>query len=547
MAEKKRKINARQLAADIRAGLDDTVLAQKYQLSGPQLRGVFKKLVEIGAIRGEDLKNRLDRQTGAAENQPECTACGTVLQQVGKFCPECGASLSDNAPKTSDSIAQESSAPLRHEKARKSDSIRWRPTRKQQILGVLFVAFPLLVFITAFLGIDALGDGSPYPASAQVLYFGLVLACIAFGVISVRLLWNVFKPIALGQSSVTESSLPSLPNSFLELDAERRHLALDRAWSHGFGMASKELAATGSTLMTRYLVPGAGAVGKILLFVFGGNLFLAGIGGSIAIAKSIITPPSDFEVSDLPWMFLAVTAAFMFGALLIASRHFVSSAIARLFGIVSGAEKQAKQSLEYHRILEDLGISFLRSTYDKWFGEMKHSAEAMALSEAAMTPESTFVLFSHPTSLGQNGVPEKKNSAAYVFSNGHVTVVSNVVFDFEATSYTLVHHDAPTYSISKPNTWNVDEFHYQDVVEVTYTASQETGRRSVDGYLRLAKDKIKGAISSEGTPEHRQIEGYLVLSLVNGGNKYYPTTKTAAQNFLQVARENVREAKARKG
>jgi len=79
------------------------------------------------------------------------------------------------------------------------------------------------------------------------------------------------------------------------------------------------------------------------------------------------------------------------------------------------AEQKAKLSLRHNQKLNELGTSFVRSGYETWFNEMKRTAETMALSEANMTPESTFVLFSHPTCLDQNGLPVRRNSATYVF------------------------------------------------------------------------------------------------------------------------------------
>ncbi|MBM3300778.1 MAG: hypothetical protein FJY85_12590, partial [Deltaproteobacteria bacterium] len=89
----------------------------------------------------------------------------------------------------------------------------------------------------------------------------------------------------------------------------------------------------------------------------------------------------------------------------------------------------------------------------------------------------------------------------------------------------------------------IDEFHYQDVVEVMYTASQDTGKGSANAYLRQLKATVKAGLSSGATSDGKQVEGFLVLSLVNGGNKQYPATKSAAQGFLSVARTKVREAK----
>jgi SHS2 domain-containing protein len=79
-----------------------------------------------------------------------------------------------------------------------------------------------------------------------------------------------------------------------------------------------------------------------------------------------------------------------------------------------------------------------------------------------------------------------------------------------------------------PNEWNTEEFHYSDVVEVTYKpfdASNSSIRETNNDY---------------------PVEGYLTLSLVNSSKKEYPTTKKAVTNFISLAREKVRNAKRTK-
>ncbi len=43
-----RKISAKEFLADVRAGLTDLGLMDKYDLSIPAIQGLFKKLVESG-------------------------------------------------------------------------------------------------------------------------------------------------------------------------------------------------------------------------------------------------------------------------------------------------------------------------------------------------------------------------------------------------------------------------------------------------------------------------------------------------------------------
>ena len=56
--EPKRKIKAKELVNDIRAGIGDSQLMEKHRLSAKGLQGVFKKLVDARAIRPKELFNR---------------------------------------------------------------------------------------------------------------------------------------------------------------------------------------------------------------------------------------------------------------------------------------------------------------------------------------------------------------------------------------------------------------------------------------------------------------------------------------------------------
>jgi membrane protease YdiL (CAAX protease family) len=58
VANEPRKISAKTLVADIRAGLDDPALMAQYSLSEQQLNSAFKQLIELGVIGRSDLDGR---------------------------------------------------------------------------------------------------------------------------------------------------------------------------------------------------------------------------------------------------------------------------------------------------------------------------------------------------------------------------------------------------------------------------------------------------------------------------------------------------------
>jgi hypothetical protein len=55
----KQKISAKELLADIRAGMDDPALMKKYGLSAEGLQSALKKLIEAKVITQVELDNRV--------------------------------------------------------------------------------------------------------------------------------------------------------------------------------------------------------------------------------------------------------------------------------------------------------------------------------------------------------------------------------------------------------------------------------------------------------------------------------------------------------
>lgn len=58
MILKKRTINAKMVAKDVHAGIGDTLLMKKYQLSAKQLESVLRKLVDADLISHLQLYER---------------------------------------------------------------------------------------------------------------------------------------------------------------------------------------------------------------------------------------------------------------------------------------------------------------------------------------------------------------------------------------------------------------------------------------------------------------------------------------------------------
>ena len=76
----KRKISAREVLADIRAGMTDSQLELKYDISNSSLRMVYRKLVAAGVLKEDELPTA-ERDTRA--DSPESFQTGDV------YCPSC--------------------------------------------------------------------------------------------------------------------------------------------------------------------------------------------------------------------------------------------------------------------------------------------------------------------------------------------------------------------------------------------------------------------------------------------------------------------------
>ena len=87
----KRKITAREVVKDIRAGADDQTLMKKYQLSAQGLQSVFGKLVKAGAITSTEVEERVPITERTVDlGLYICPACGNIQDKAFDECPRCG-------------------------------------------------------------------------------------------------------------------------------------------------------------------------------------------------------------------------------------------------------------------------------------------------------------------------------------------------------------------------------------------------------------------------------------------------------------------------
>ncbi len=96
----KRKITAREILNDVKAGLDDRALMKKFHLSSQGLQSLFKKMLNAGVITQDELDDR----SPMAERTVElglfiCPACGNIEHTEFTTCSKCGFVTPDSVRK----------------------------------------------------------------------------------------------------------------------------------------------------------------------------------------------------------------------------------------------------------------------------------------------------------------------------------------------------------------------------------------------------------------------------------------------------------------
>ncbi len=296
----------------------------------------------------------------------------------------------------------------------------------------------------------------------------------------------------------------SLPSTFLSLPLEFRRKALDFAWKLGLEpVSSIPFATLGKKASSALLLVGA------MIFIVPIALF-----GLV----NLLMPTDQNATTDGGTMF-ALLIAYSIPLLLLYNYYSRKKVIAQ-------SEEEDRTKAKLNERLKDLAIAFVHENFQGWIDEMDRMTKSQAQTESHVNGATSFTLFSSDFSLVPSGMPSKKLGVTYLFTNGFISVVSNIVFDLMQTSYSYADASAPVFSISPNDAWSTEEFHYRDVVECNYQPAHNDS------------DSVK--FSDKEFP----VDGFLALGLVNGSKKQYATTKNAVSNFLTLAREKVRAAKS---
>ncbi len=84
------KISAKELVADIRGGMGNAALVEKYKISAQGLQSIFNKLIAAGALQQAELDNRASSDDRTVNLAWKCPACGKPQSREYDECPDCG-------------------------------------------------------------------------------------------------------------------------------------------------------------------------------------------------------------------------------------------------------------------------------------------------------------------------------------------------------------------------------------------------------------------------------------------------------------------------
>ena len=210
----KRKITAREVLRDIRAGLSDQDLMEKYTLSAQGLQSVFHKLVNAGVITQPELDDRVPITERTVDlGLFICPACGNIQGTEFATCPRCGFTSPGRAKAIQDERAgisgrKTSSGQALRRKANKQTSAKReadRPSKREEEAesGEIRDPFPDLTRILTYcrvLGVAAL-------VSYVFIVAGIILLQIAAS--------GVASSLSLSLLGLSILSIPAIALAFI--------------------------------------------------------------------------------------------------------------------------------------------------------------------------------------------------------------------------------------------------------------------------------------------------------------------------------------------
>jgi hypothetical protein len=89
-----KKVSDRDFTKDVRAGMGDMLLMEKYNLKPSEFRQIVRDLVEKGFLTEEDLDKTRDPMAPAAKRDTVCPSCGATFPGPVDECLKCGIVMS---------------------------------------------------------------------------------------------------------------------------------------------------------------------------------------------------------------------------------------------------------------------------------------------------------------------------------------------------------------------------------------------------------------------------------------------------------------------
>ncbi len=99
----KKKIKARDFLVDVRAGMDDAGLREKYGLSARGVLDAINKLIWHGLMTPDELAQRRSVATTVFLPIFKCSSCEEIAYSKFEKCPHCGSTMKNLNEKKSGS------------------------------------------------------------------------------------------------------------------------------------------------------------------------------------------------------------------------------------------------------------------------------------------------------------------------------------------------------------------------------------------------------------------------------------------------------------
>ena len=192
---KKKTVKAKEVLADIRDGLSDPALMEKYKLSEKGLESLLNKLVDAGVLAQAERDDRNSAGPADIEMAWKCPACGFAQRREYAECPECGVivakfeALRNRAPEQPDYpssvVAQTES--FSHEILSSAAAGATASPERARAAAISHIGYGPADFMDS--ASDDLADSTPEALRMEKTEWLLLLGCSAAALICFAFFW----------------------------------------------------------------------------------------------------------------------------------------------------------------------------------------------------------------------------------------------------------------------------------------------------------------------------------------------------------------------